>query len=680
VLLFYIGHITKLMSLAVFPFILMMLFRFQKKITWLEVLLFILGMHLLVLGAHVQIVVYFFLVTAIYSIYFLIRSFITKDSFLQKQLFKSLGIVIATAAVALLMSLDTYAQLFEYKPYSTRGTKSAIEKQGQSNSVQSDSYEYNTNWSFSPGEVLTFIVPSYYGFGYSTYNGPLTQNQDYRLNTYFGPMMSVDVAMYMGIIIFALGIFTLIILRRNPVVQFFGIVIVLFILLSFGKNFPLIFNLFYHYFPAFNNFRSPSMILHVVQLIFPILAGMGIMEIISRREQKDLKLEKILKYVSMSFVGLFVIILLLSGTLGDWFTGRLNDFIATFGQTQREQQEAQTFKALSEYITGMFTGDMMIGFALVALTFGLIYGYVKSKISRDLFITAIVVLVLFDLFRISQRGASYVDAEQVNNMFQEPNYISVIKKQKDASPHRLLNLKQDGSFGSFSNNGNFNVYFLEEDFSGYSSAKPRSYQDIMENVGPVNPTLWRMLDVKYIVTDRPYSPDGFTNLYSGKNEFVYRNDSALPRIYFVDSVAQKSDADILGSIKNNSFDPQKVAYVENLNFKFDKCDSTSTAKITQYKDESVTAEVNAKGNDFLFYGTTYLPGWKAFVDGNAVSVHKTNYGFQGIVVPQGKHKVEFIYEPGGFVLGKYLSLILNVLMFGSLGYVLFLNKKKNPTE
>jgi hypothetical protein len=32
------------------------------------------------------------------------------------------------------------------------------------------------SWSFSPGEVLTWIVPSYYGFGKSTYNGPLSQN------------------------------------------------------------------------------------------------------------------------------------------------------------------------------------------------------------------------------------------------------------------------------------------------------------------------------------------------------------------------------------------------------------------------------------------------------------------------------------------------------------------------
>jgi hypothetical protein len=679
VMLFYIGHITKLMSLAVFPFILMMLFKFQKKITLVDVLLCVLGMHLLVLGTHVQIVFYFIMATAIYFVYFFVRSFVIKDKFLQKQLLKSLGLVAATGLVALLMSFDTYAQLWEYKPYSTRGTKSITELK-ETGAEQNNAYEYATNWSYSPGEVMTFIIPSYYGFGNSTYNGPLTQNQDFQTNTYFGQMMSVDMAMYMGIVVFALGIFTLFLRWRDPIVQFLGIIIVLFILLSFGKNFPLIYNLLYYHLPSFDNFRTPSMTLHVVQIIFPILAGLGIMKLIALREEKNLKMENILKFTAIAFAGLFVVVLFLSGSIGDSFVQRVNDYISGLGQSQREQQKAQELKALSEYMKSMFTGDLLIGFALLALTFGLIYSFVKSKLNKELFILALVVLVLFDLFRIGERGSTLVESERINSMFTEPNYISVIKKQNDSEPHRLLNLKQDGSMGSFSQNANFNVYFLQEDFYGYSAAKPRSYQDIMDVVGPVNPTLWRMLGVKYIVTDRPYAPEGFSNIYQSKDEFINRNEKALPRLYFVDSVKQKSGVDVLNEIKNNSFDPKKIAFVENLDFKLGKCDSTSTVKVIQYKDESITADVNAQGNNFLFFGTTYLPGWKGFVDGASVQIHKANYGFQGIIVPQGKHKVEFVYEPEGFSIGKYVSLILNILMIGGLGYVFYTSRKKNASE
>ncbi len=680
VLLFYIGHITKLMSLAVFPFILMMLFKFQKKITWLDFVLFLLGIHLLVLGAHVQIVFYFILATVIYFVYFFVRSFITKDKTLKKQLLKSIGIVIVAGLIAFLMSFDTYAQLYEYKPYSTRGTKSVTELKETGAELQNNAYEYATNWSFSPGEIMTFIVPSYYGFGKSTYNGPLTQNQDYEVNTYFGQMTSVDVAMYMGIIIFALGIFTLFVKWKDPVVQFFGIVVILFLLLSFGRTLPLFYNLFYYHFPGFDNFRSPSMILHIIQIIFPVLAGLGLMQIVSIREEKNPRKEKTFKYVAMTFAGLFVLFFLLSGSLGTWFTQRVNDYASSLGQSQRAQQEAQTFNALAEYMTDMFKGDLLASFALLALVFVLIYMFIKFKLNKELFIAGIALLVLFDLFRVSHRGKSYVDSEKVNDLFREPNYISIIKQQNDQMPHRLLNLKQDGSLGGFSSNANFNVYFLQEDFYGYSAVKPRNYQDIMDVVGPVNPTLWRMLNVKYIVTDRQYVPDGFTNIYQSKDEFVYSNGKALPRVYFVDSVARKSGVDVLNAIKNNLFDPQKVAFVEKLDFKFDKGDSTNSATITSYKDESLAVDVKCKGNNFLFFGTTYLPGWKAFVDGAAVQIHKANYGFQGIVVPQGKHKVEFVYEPKGFAAGKYLSLILNVLMFGGLALALFVSKKKKPAE
>ena len=671
--LFFIGHITKLKSLAVFPFILMMLFRFQKEIKIIDVLLFILGIHLLALGAHVQIVFYFLLTVMIYFVYYFIRSFIKKDRPLQKQLVKSLVVSVIAGVIALMMSFDTYSQLYEYKPYSTRGTKSVIEKLNPDKPSQTNSYEYNTNWSFSPEEVLTFIVPSYYGFGKSTYQGPLTNNQPVEVNTYFGQMPFVDTAMYMGVIVFVLAIFTLFVRWKEPLVQFLGIVIVLFILISFGKNFPVIYNLLYYYFPLFDNFRVPSMILHVAQIIIPILAGLGVMKILSLRDKKNTRVEKALKNTAIVFSSLFVFSILLSGSINSWFAGRVNNYASALGN----QQEAQMFTALADYMSGMFTGDLQIALALIALTFGLSFAYTTSKINKELLILGLSIFILFDLFRISDRGAMYADISSINERFTEPEYIGVIKQQNEKEPYRIINLKQDGSMGTISQNSNFNVYFLQEDFFGYSAAKPRSYQDIIDIVGPVNVTLWRMLGVKYVVTDKPYAPNGFVNIHQSEKTFVYKNERALPRVYFVDSVAQKSSAKILNEIKNDSFDPKKLAFVDELDFKIDEPDSNSSVVINEYKDEILSANVTASGNNFLFSGTTYMPGWKALIDGVETKVYKTNHGFQGIVVPQGKHNVKFIYEPGGFALGKNLSLVLNILLLGGIVVLVFVNSRKN---
>ena len=673
IVLFFIGHTTKLMSLSIFPFILMMLFKFQKEIKLIDILLFVIGLHYLVFGAHVQIVFYFGLVGLVYFIYFFIHSFIKKDKFLQKQLLKSLIISITAAVIAVIMSYDTYGQIYEYNPYSTRGTKSILEKQGQSAGLTSDSYEYATNWSFSPGEVLTFIVPSYYGFGKSTYQGPLTNNQPVEVNTYFGQMPFVDTAMYMGVIIFALAIFTLIIRWKEPIIQFFGIVVVFFLLISFGRNFPLIYNLMYYHFPFFDKFRTPSMILHVLQIIFPILAGFGVMKIISLREEKNLKILKNIKNTALIFSILFVLSIILSGTISDWFINR----VKTYASNLANQQESQMFIALSDYMADMFRGDLQIAMALLSITFGLIYAYLNSKINKQLLLTALAFFILFDLFRIGNRGASYVNAKQIDELFNEPDYVTAIKQQNDKEPFRILNLKQDGSLGSLRNNANYNVYFLLEDFFGYSAVKPRAYQDIVDVVSPINVTLWRMLNVKYIVTNQSYNPDGFVPIYQSANTFVYKNEKALPRVYFVDSVVAEKPLEILNAIKNDSFDPQHKTYLENIDFNIEQRDTTTKAVITKYQDEHITVETKSNGNNFLFFGTTYLPAWKAYIDGNQTKIYKANYGFMGIVVPKGNHKVEFIYEPKAFVIGKNLSLILNIILYAGIIAIVVMSRKKN---
>lgn len=672
VVLFYIGHTTKLISLSIFPFILMMLFKFQKEIKLIDVLIYIIGLHYLVFGAHVQIVFYFGLVGLVYFIYFFVHSFIKKDKFLQKQLLKSLVISAVAALIAVMMSYDTYGQIYEYNPYSTRGTKSILENQNQTTGLTTDSYEYATNWSFSPGEVLTFIVPSYYGFGRSTYKGPLTNGQPVEVNTYFGQMPFVDTAMYMGVIIFALAIFTLFVRWKEPVIQFFGIIIIFFLLISFGRNFPLIYNLMYYYFPFFDKFRVPSMILHVLQIIFPILAGFGIMKIISLREEKNVKILKNIKYTALIFSGFFVLSILLSGTISDWFIDRVKTHAASLS----DPRDSQMFNALSDYMADMFRGDLQIAMALLSITFGLIYAYLNSKINKQLLLTALAFFILFDLFRIDNRGASYVDAKQIDELFNEPDYVKVIKQQNYKEPFRILNLKTDGSPGSLKNNANYNVYFLLEDFFGYSAVKPRTYQDIVDVVSPVNVTLWRMLNVKYIVTNQPYNPDGFVPIYQSENTFVYRNDKALPRLYFVDSVISVRPMEILNAIKNDSFDPKKIAYLENLDFKIEPTDSSSKVEITKYQDEHIIAQTKSNGNNFLFFGTTFLPAWKAYIDGNQTKVYKANYGFMGILVPKGEHKIEFKYEPRAFVIGKNISLILNLLLYAGIIVVLILHNKK----
>ncbi len=669
-LLFFIGHITKLLSLIVFPLVILFLLRFNEKIRLLDFLLFILVMHFLFKQWHIQIMFYIFFSVGVFYIYYFLHSVYKKNKELQKKVLISLGAFAIISVIALGMNYYKLKQIYEYTPYSTRGTKSLTDIQNKSEQkTEEEFYDYATNWSFSPGEVLTFLFPSYYGFGSSTYQGPLTRGEEYDVNTYFGQMPFVDVAQYFGIIILFLGIFGIFTRWKEPFVQFLTILIVVCLLLSFGRTFPLLFDLFFHYFPLFDKFRAPSMILNIVQLSFPILAGLGLMKILEIKNSKDLEKEKLIKNIAYVFSGLFIVSLLLSSPISKWFIERIKE----------SGDKGNQLQPLHEYMSNMFMGDVYIALAITAIVFWLAHFFVKNKISFDSACLIILVLIIFDLWRIDGRGFKFVDTAEIEQQFVMPDYIRVIKDQKNNEPYRLLNLKQDGSLGSLNRNNNFHAYFLEEDFYGYSGIKPRSYQDLIEIAGIANPTMWNMLNVKYIITSKSFSQSGMKLIFNNDKSFVYENENELPRAFFVDSIVKAPPMEILNLIKNNSFAPQNVAYIEEGQVPKTNNAAGSSVRIKNYEEEKMVFDAVAKGNNMLFIGTTYYPvGWKARIDGQLSEIYKLNHGFMGVIVPDGHHTVELSFEPSTFYIGRYITLIFSALIF--IGLIFAFIKQKNITK
>ena len=667
----FIGHITKLYTLALFPLVLMLLQKLQNKIKLLDVVLLVISIGFLVAGWHIQVIFYCYFAFGLYFLYYLIHFLLKKDYPAVKQLAKSLAIFIVATGLALSMAVDMYAQLYEYSPFSTRGTKSIVEKTtGEDSQSGSAFYDYATSWSFSPGEVMTFIIPSYYGFGNTTYKGPLSNEQEVEVNTYFGQMEFVDVAMYMGVIVFFLGLFAMFACRKDPFVKFLTILVVISLLISFGKNFSPVFDLMFYHFPMFNKFRVPSMMLVLVQVSFPLLAGFGLLKIISLRTERNDITVKVVKYAAFAFSGLLVLSLLANGAISGWFMER----VATSPHGQQLGQ-------ISEFMADSFMKDLYVAMFLSAAVFLLAFSYIENKIGKDALVIAIVLLSVFDLFRVSGRGAKFVDRQDIKDSFAEPMYVKAIKQQHDKDPFRIVNLKSDGSLGSISRNSNFNMYFLLQDLTGYSGIKPRAYQDYADVVTPANPTLWRMLNVKYVIYDKAIQYPGLTPIASEEKTFVYRNDGALPRAYFVNTVEVKQPMEILEGVKENKFDPKDIAYSTSP-IAVDKPDSTAFVHMIKYGNEKISIQANATGNNFLFLGDIYYPkGWSALVDGKETNIYEVNHGFRGIIVPKGQHDVEFVFAPKSYTIGKTVSLGVNILLLAGLILGVFMErKKKDKTE
>ena len=145
-------------------------------------------------------------------------------------------------------------------------------------------------------------------------------------------------------------------------------------------------------------------------------------------------------------------------------------------------------------------------------------------------------------------------------------------------------------------------------------------------------------------------------------------------------------------VKNTQFDPKYIAFTEEEISGIEPPDSTASVSIQKFEDEFIDLGVNASGNNFLFLGDTYMTGetdyklfkvhtgWKAFIDGAETKIYRANHGFRGIVVPKGKHKVEFTYQPESFFISKYLSLTFSSLIILGLIISAFFNFRKNKTS
>jgi len=69
--------------------------------------------------------------------------------------------------------------------------------------------------------------------------------------------------------------------------------------------------------------------------------------------------------------------------------------------------------------------------------------------------------------------------------------------------------------------------------------------------------------------------------------------------------------------------------------------SVGQVSITNYSDNDVDLKTNNLGEGFMLLTDSYYPTWHAKIDGKETQIYLTDYNFRGIIVPKGKHSIEF---------------------------------------
>jgi len=300
VIILGVGHNAKAHAIAYMPMVVAgTLLVFQKR--WIVGgLLTMLAAALELNANHFQMTYYLLIFLLVLTAYYTYRAIKTNEL---KPLMYSFGVFVVSGLVAIGTNATGILATQEYANESTRGksdlTVSADGKKSESNT--SMTYEYITEYSYGIAESFNLISPRIFGGSNSENVGTKSALYEFAISqevpedqakeivkglpTYWGDQPIVAAPAYIGAVVFFLAVLALFVDKRKIKYAFLAGAIVS-LLLSWGKNFSILTDLFINYVPLYNKFRAVSSIQVILELCMPVLAIMGLQSFF-KAEEKD---------------------------------------------------------------------------------------------------------------------------------------------------------------------------------------------------------------------------------------------------------------------------------------------------------------------------------------------------------------------------------------------------------
>jgi hypothetical protein len=222
------------------------------------------------------------------------------------------------------------------------------------------------------------------------------------------------------------------------------------------------------------------------------------------------------------------------------------------------------------------------------------------------------------------------------------------------------------------------MVFGIEDVNGFNSLQTRRYTDYVFGpdegdvsygllgdsrlLRPESPVL-SSLNVRYVLlpagSTLPVGA-GLRRVWEDADVTVYENTRAYPRVFFAESVEATTDAAaVLRTVTSDGFSGRERALVETTDDLriSDTADPQDTVAISAWTPNRFEVMSSTATRRLLVLSEMDFPGWEAKVDGAATPVYRTNYLFRGVVVPPGRHSVEFSYRPRTVPIGAAVSAL-----------------------
>lgn len=312
------GHITKSIATAFMaPTLGAFIYAYRGHRIW-GILFATLFMGYELNANHLQVTYYLIFLLVAVGIYFLIKYIKDGDS---KSFFITSGGLILGFVFATFMNIGNVLLTSEYAKHTIRGqndltiTADGSEIDNQTSGLDRD---YITNWSYGIGESFNMLSPSVmgggsFGIGGSQFEEVVDnsefsipdQNDLKNMVPYWGEQPVTSGPTYIGIVVVLLAFLGMIFIQSKikwPLL----IITLLAVMLSWGKNFMGLTDLFIDYVPGYDKFRTVTIILVLVELCVVVLGVFFLSELVKKRD----KIKEKKTTMALAIGGFFVFILI----------------------------------------------------------------------------------------------------------------------------------------------------------------------------------------------------------------------------------------------------------------------------------------------------------------------------------------------------------------------------------
>ena len=667
------GHLTKAHTIAFMaPVIAGFFLIFNKKYLWG----IILTMVYCAFGItpHPQMAYYYFLLI---GCLFFAELFIHIKEKRMKNFLLATLLFGAAMGIGLGARYTTVALNQEYVKETMRGGHSELVKENDDqNKTEGLDLDYATQWSYGIDETLTLLIPnfmgasSHYDVGTNSNvydelikNGvPKKNSADFCKNVpaYWGNQPFTSGPVYAGAIICFLFILGLCIVKGPYKWALLGATL-FSILLSWGRNFMPLTELFFNYFPMYNKFRTVSSILVVAEVTMPLLGFLAIKTIMDKQIAK----EKLIKNIYIS-AGITAGICLFVALFGSW----IYDFTSPNDAANLAQFPEWLGNAIIVERASMLRADALRSCVFILLGAGALWLFVKEKLKLPYFVGALGILILADMWTVDKRflnDSHFFSPKMETNYFKKQPYEEYILQDPD--PHfRVLNVTTN----TF--NESRTSYYLKH-IGGYHAAKLRRYQDLIsEHISKRNMGVINMLNTKYFIV-----PDANKNPMPQYNPFAMGNAWYIDTVLVVNTPNEESDA--LNEINLTTTAVLDVKFADFVKDFVAGKDTSAQVTFLSYAPNALEYQTHSGKDGIVVFSEIYYPyGWHAFIDGQPTEHFRVNYTLRALNVPAGEHHIRFEFEPDVLKKTEPIALVCIFIMYGviigGIAYAIVQRKKK----